>query len=84
MPLAEDTINRYLDTEPVPPLEAYALGLQAIAKFVLGDNEGAEELIAKAEAIDPYYSKAFGVPPSVLFTEPDEICHHHAYFSRLF
>ena len=84
LPLAEEAINRYLDSEPILPLKAYALGLLAQIKFTLGDNEEAEELLAEAEAIDPYFSKAFGVPPLVLFTEPDEICRHHAYFSRMF
>ena len=84
LPLAEEAINRYLDSEPIRPLKAYALGLLANAKLGLGDNEGAEELIEEAEAIDPYFSKASGVSPLVLFAEPDEISHFHAYFSRPF
>ena len=84
LPLAEEAINRYLDSEPILPLKAYALGLLANVKWGLGDNKGAEELIEEAKAIDPYFSKASGVPPLVLFAKPDEISHHHAYFSRPF
>ncbi len=84
LPLAEEAINRYLDSEPILPLKAYALGLLAGIKWGLGDSEGAEELIEEAEAIDPHFSRASGVPPLVLFAEPDEISHYHAYFSRPF
>jgi hypothetical protein len=50
----------------------------------MGDNEGAEELIKQAEALDPHYSKALGMPPLLLFTKPDEIARYHTYFSRPF
>ena len=84
LPLAEEATNRYLDSEPILPLKAYALGVLAHIKSGLGDNKGAEALIKEAEAIDPYFSKAFGVPNFILFEEPDEISHCHAYFSRPF
>ena len=84
LPLAEEAINRYLDSEPILLLKAYALGCLANIKSGMGDNKGAEELIEKAKAIDPYFSEAFGVPPLILFAEPDEISHYHAYFLRPF
>jgi len=84
LPLAEEAIKRYLDSEPILILKAYALGLLAKIKWDLGDNKGADELIEKAKAIDPNFSKAFGVPPLVLFAKPDEMSHHHKYFYRPF
>jgi tetratricopeptide (TPR) repeat protein len=84
LPLAEEQIKRYLDTEPISPLEAYTFELSAKVKSGMGDNKGADELREKAKAIDPYFSKAFGVPPLVLFEKPDEISHYHGYFLRPF
>jgi len=84
LPLAEEAINRYLDSEPILPLKAKALQFLARVKSGLGDNKGAEELIEKAKAIDPYVSQASAVPPLVLFAEPDEISHFHGYLSRPF
>lgn len=83
-PLAEELIKRYLDSEPIPPLKAYTLELLAKLRFGLGDNRGAEELRERAKAIDPHFSKAFGVPPLLLFTKPDEISRYHSYFLRPF
>ncbi len=84
LPLAEAAIKRYLDSEPVPPLKAYTLGLSSMIKRGLGDNTGAEELREEAKAIDPFFSKASGVPSLTLFVPPDEISHNHSYFSRPF
>ena len=84
LPLADELIERYLDSEPIPPLKAYAFELLAKIKWGLGDNKGVDELREKAKAIDPYCSKVFGVPPLVLFAKPDEISHYHVYFFRLF
>ncbi len=84
LPSAEKYIKRYLDSEPISSLRAYALELLAKIKWGLGDNKGADELRKKAKAIDPYFSKAMGVPPLVLFAKPDEVSHYHSYFSRPF
>jgi tetratricopeptide (TPR) repeat protein len=84
LPLAEEQIKRYLGTEPIPPLEAYTFELSAKIKFGMGDNKGADELREKAKAIDPYFSKVFGVPPLVLFEKPDKVSHYHGYFLRPF
>jgi len=84
LPLAEEAINRYLDSEPILPLKAYAVFSLARIKLDLGDNEGAEELLEKSRAIDPHCSEASGVPPLVLFAKPDEISHYHGYFTRPF
>ncbi len=84
LPLAEAAIKKYLNSEPIPPLKAYALGLLSRVKRGLGDNTGAEELSEEAEAVDPYYSKASGIPSLNLFVPPDEISYNHSYFSRPF
>jgi tetratricopeptide (TPR) repeat protein len=81
---AEEMINKYLETKPVPPLQAYSYGLLAKIKNILGDNEGAEELIEKAASIDPFFSKASGIPPLILFEKPDKISNSHTYFFRPF
>ncbi len=84
LPLAEAAIRKYLESEPIPPLKAFALGLLSRIKRGLGDNTGAEELNEEAEAVDPYYSKSSGIPSLNLFVPPDEISHNHGYFSRPF
>ena len=38
--------------------------------------------VEKAEAIDPYYSKAFGMPSRELFIPPGEVSHNHRYLFR--
>ena len=84
LPLAEEAIKRYLDSEPIRPLKAFTFGLSSVVKYGGGDNIGADELREKANAIDPHFSKAFGVPPLVLFAKPDEISYYHSYFFRPF
>ena len=84
LPLAEELIKRYLDSEPIPPLKAYTFELLAKIRWGWGDNKGADELREKAKAIDLHFSKAFGVPPLVLFAKLDEISHYHSYFFRPF
>ncbi len=82
LPLAKELINRYLGSEPIPPLRAYAFGLSAMIESVSGNSEGAGELREQAMAVDPHFSKAFAVPPLLLFTAPDEVSHFHSYFLR--
>lgn len=84
LPAAEEAFNRYLDSEPIPPLEAYTLVLLARVKYGMGDNEGADELIEQANTADPYISKAFGVPTPDLFVPPGEVSHNHRYLFRPF
>lgn len=84
LPLAEELISRYLGSQPIPALKAYALGLLAMVEMARGDRDGANELREQATAVDPHFSKAFGVPPLLLFTAPDEVSHFHSYFLRPF
>jgi len=84
LPLAEAAIEKYLKSEPILPLKAFTLGLSFKVKMALDDTTGAKEQLEKAEAIDPYFSKASGIPSLTLFIPPDEISYNHSYFSRPF
>jgi hypothetical protein len=45
----------------------------------MGDKEEAEKLFEEANRIDPFVSRAFGVPSLDLFIPPGEISHNHRY-----
>ena len=78
-------VTRYLDSKPILPMQAYALAVQYKYKSHSGDKEQAAAaggLLKKAEALDPYFSKATGAPNPDLFIAPDEISHNHRYLFR--
>ncbi len=77
-PLAEEALNRYLATDPVQPLKAYATGLKSRIKYET-DKEESGKLSEEAGTLDPYYSKAFGVPTLDLFVPVGEESHNHRY-----
>lgn len=81
LPLAMTYVEKYLNTKPEPiiPLKAYALGMSGQINMFLGNKAEAEKRIAEAKAVDPYFSRASGIPTLLLFDPPDQICHH--YFS---
>jgi len=83
-PKAEGYIDRYLATSPNNPMKAYTLELQAKLKSGIGDEETATKLREDAALADANYSKAFGLPPALLYTAPDEVSHYHGYFFRPF
>ncbi|MGC9451774.1 MAG: hypothetical protein ACP5I4_10035 [Oceanipulchritudo sp.] len=74
--------DHYLGSEPVPPLQAYAIDLQAKMQRVLGNREEAEKLGQQASGIDPFYSNASGAPGANLFTRPGKVAPFHQYFFR--
>ncbi|MBN1755194.1 hypothetical protein JW877_03170 [bacterium] len=84
LPLAEEALNRFLATKPSAYMKAFTLELLAKIKWASGDNDMATSLREQAAAIDPYYSKAMGIPPELLFNAPYEISHYHSYFFRPF
>ena len=84
LPVGETYLTKYLETEPVRPLMAYALGISARVKFMQDDKEGAGKLREKADALDPFYSKASGVPSMSLFSKPFESKLYHNYWMRPF
>lgn len=75
-------VTRYLDSKPVLPMEAYALGVQYKYKFHSGHKEQADEILKKAKELDPYFSMATGAPNPDLFIAVDEIPHSHRYLFR--
>lgn len=78
-PLAEKAFKRYLDSEPIPPLKAFASYLLARIKSGMDDKKGADELFEQAKTIDPYHSRASGVPTPDLWVPPGEISHNNRY-----
>jgi tetratricopeptide (TPR) repeat protein len=85
-PLLRQNFEIYLSSQPEPinPLKAFVLGTLAKISFQTGDQDTGERLNKEAMALDPNYSKAFGIPGQILFDPPDEISHFHAWFSRPF
>lgn len=56
--LGDAAVTRYLNTNPIQPMEAYALGVQSKYKSFSGNKKLGQELFQKAGALDPYFSKA--------------------------
>ncbi len=85
-PLIEDEFKIYLKSQPAPiiPLKAYITGQLAMIKLRTGDKEGGNKLREEAKALDPNYSKAFGIPSQILFNPPNKISRVHNFFFRPF
>ena len=79
--VADNFLEKYLKSipEPVIPLKTYAMGLLVRSYMMLGNQEKADKLLKETKLLDPYFSRASGVPTLILFDPPDKICHH--YFS---
>jgi tetratricopeptide (TPR) repeat protein len=84
LPMAASTINRYLETMPINPLRAFALSMLAWTKDGIGLVEEANTLRMEAQEFDPNVSKAFGIPPALLFSGLEEVSHYHSFFFRPF
>jgi|WetSurMetagenome_2_1015567.scaffolds.fasta_scaffold94290_2 hypothetical protein len=72
---AEKMANSYLLSSPelTSPLKAYGYGIMALIKMIGKDDNGRDEYQKKAESIDPYYSRATGIPPDMLYCQPDKV-----------
>jgi tetratricopeptide (TPR) repeat protein len=81
LPVEKKYLEAYLKSTPAPiiPLKAYAMGLLVRVDMFLGNQAQAEKLMEETKALDPYFSRASGIPTLILFDPPDKICHH--YFS---
>ena len=77
-------LTRYLDSNPIQPMRAYALGVQAKYNFVSGHQEEGQGLLKEAMMLDPHFSKATAAPDPALFNRPDEISQRHRYLLRPF
>lgn len=82
LPEAKKYIEEYLASEPVPipPLQAFSLGMLAKIEMFSGNNESAQELMEKAKALDPYFSRASAIPEASLFEPPNKIDQHFRSF----
>lgn len=82
LPKAKKYIEQYLASvpEPIPPLKAYAIGTLAKFEMFSGNNAEAEELMKEAKSLDPYFSRAFGIPSSATFEPQDKLDHHFQSF----
>jgi tetratricopeptide (TPR) repeat protein len=78
LPSIEEALDRYLATDPIQPLKAYAIGLKSRIKYG-SDKEEADRLSEEANKLDPYYSKAMGIPTPDLFVPLGEESHNHRY-----
>ena len=82
MAAGDAAVTKYLDSNPVLPMRAYALGVQYKYKAHSGHKEQADELLKKARELDPYFSMATGAPNPDLFIAINEIPHSHRYLFR--
>lgn len=72
---AEKLANTYLQSDPElsRPLKAYTYQILALIQNIAGNQSGAEEYTNKAKELDPFYSRAMGVPAAWLHCPQDEI-----------
>jgi len=72
---ASALITNYLKENPdlCIPMKAYANGVMGLIRQVGGDNTGSQEYIAKAAALDPYFSGATGAPSEMLYFPPEKV-----------
>lgn len=75
---------RYLETNPLPPLKAYTLGIMSKIKRGMGDEDGSAKMREEAARIDPNFSKASAIPRAELFMPPGKLPADHRYLLRPF
>ncbi|MEN8118529.1 MAG: hypothetical protein ABFS16_16215 [Bacteroidota bacterium] len=82
LPKAKEYVEQYLNSkpEPIPPLHAYALGMMVKIKMFSGNQEEGEKLMEEAKSLDPYFSRAFGIPSLATFEPPNKPNHHFTSF----
>lgn len=86
LPIAKTYLEKYLNgkPEPVVPLKAYAKGLESLTERFTGNQDAANKLADEATALDPYFSRAAGIPSLLLFDPPDQISHQYFSFFKPF
>ena len=88
LPLAEAALGEYLSLEPEPiaPLKGWTLSNLGRIKFFSGQEEEGKQLMAKARALDPFFSQASDVPGMEIYIPPGEIyrCGEYSSFLRPF
>ncbi|MFH2048332.1 MAG: hypothetical protein ABIJ12_02710 [bacterium] len=84
IPLAITALNDFLETKPIAPLKAYALGLLAKLNYAQDKKAEGAKYLEQAKATDAYFSKASGIPLADLFVPPGEISHNHTFLYKPF
>ncbi len=79
IPAAVNAINKYLATDPIAPLKAFALGNLARLEYAQGSKDEGDKLTEEANLIDSYYSRAMAIPDMDLLISLDEIPCAHSY-----
>ncbi len=82
LPKAKVYTEQYLASmpAPIPPLKAYALGMMVKVEMFLGNKAESEKLMEEAKLLDPYFSRAFGIPSLAIFEPPNKEDHHFTSF----
>ena len=82
LPLAKKYGEKYLASQPDPivPLKAYTIGWISRFEKFLGNEEASQQMTEKAKALDPYFSRATGLPSMLDFIPPDEVCYCYMTF----
>lgn len=82
LPKSKKYIEQYLASipEPIVPLKAYALGMLVKIEMFSGNKSESEKLMEEAKALDPYFSRAFGLPSLAMFEPPEKLDHHFGSF----
>lgn len=82
--LVKNSFSQYLENNlnEINALKAYSFGWIAKIYGIEGNSEDAKKLTAEAKSLDPYFSRAFGIPPGYLYSSPDELSDFYSsYFS---
>ncbi|MBN2431993.1 MAG: hypothetical protein JXQ27_10975 [Acidobacteria bacterium] len=77
-------LEKYLATQPIAPLKAYALGIKGRLLMACGDQAEGQRVLEEAAGVDPHYSRVSGVPGAELFVPPGETVIVHRYLFRPF
>ena len=82
LPKSKEFIEQYLTStpEPIPPLKAYAIGMLVKTEMFSGNKAEAEKLMEEAKSLDPYFSRAFGIPSLAIFEPPGKMDRHFMSF----
>jgi tetratricopeptide (TPR) repeat protein len=72
---AMQMVNNYLISVPalIPPQVAYANGFMSLIRMLAGDDKGRNEYQELAASLDPFYSRATGMPSEMLYCRPGEV-----------
>lgn len=75
LPKSKVYIQQYLDSapEPIAPLKAYAMGMLVKIEMFSGNQEEGQKLMTAAKELDPYFSRATGIPSLALFEPPNKL-----------